>query len=99
MILGVFLCVFLLAARVPIEETVETKKVEMREEIPSKGNTDLGESSCCSSAPSSAKQCKLICPSSTTKIFNCFVLFHFVSPVFFVLFPLLFNPLLIFLND
>lgn len=41
MILGVFLCVFLLAARVPIEETVETKKVEMREEIPSKGNADL----------------------------------------------------------
>lgn len=84
MILGVFLCVFLLAARVPIEETVETKKVEMREEIPSKGNTDPGESSCCSSAPSSAKQCKLICPSSTTKIFNCFVVSLCQSCFFFI---------------
>lgn len=83
MILGVFLCVFLLAARVPIVETVETKKVEMREEIPSKGNNDPGESSCCSSAPSPAKQCKLICLFPTTKILSCFVLSHFVSPVLF----------------
>lgn len=29
------------AARVPVEETVETKKVEMREEIPSEGTAHL----------------------------------------------------------
>lgn len=29
------------AVRVPIEETVETKKVEMREEIPKKGTVNL----------------------------------------------------------
>lgn len=79
-ILDVFLCFFPLAARVPIEEKVETKKVEMREEIPTKGMADLNVFLLQLTALS-CKKYKLIRPSSTTKIFDCFVLFRFVIPL------------------
>lgn len=61
-----------LAARVAIEETVETKKVEMREELPTKGTTDLNIFLLQLSAVS-CKTRKLTCPFSATKIFDCLV--------------------------
>lgn len=52
------MCVFFSpAARVPIEETVETKELEMREEIPTKGTAEP------------CKKCKLFCPTSATIVF------------------------------
>lgn len=63
-------CFLSLAARVPIEETVETKEVELRAEIPTKGTSDLNAFLLQLSALSG--KTKLICPSSAPKIFDFF---------------------------
>lgn len=65
------------AVRAPVEETVETKKVEMREELPTKGTIDLNVLQ--------QNMQKLMCPALSTKIFGCCVLSCFVLSVFLFL--------------
>lgn len=74
------------AARVPIEETVETKKVEMKEKTPTKGTPH--PLNVCSSLLCHTRKCKFICVSAATKILE---LFRPVPPSF--LFNMRFSPL------
>ncbi len=76
-----FSCVFfLLAAKVPIEETVETKKVETREGIPSKGTRPERLRAV---AQRHVLQNKQTYSSSSTKMFDCFIV-SALSFLFFI---------------
>lgn len=74
MILDVLSCFFSAAARVPIEETVKAKKVEMKEEIPKKGTADMNVSLlqlCALSGKRKALMNLFICPLLLKSCFVC----------------------------
>lgn len=81
------------AARVPIEETVETKKVEMREEIPKKGTANmnvfllqLSALSCKRKTLTNLFICLLLLKSCSASSYLC--LFDSFSLLFYFLFAL-----------